>query len=93
MAENKIINEDDISEKFTFSKEYDLGDEKINEMTMREPTLKEMASINSIKDPVEGTNQLIRILSGKDTITNDEFGAMRFRDYVKLQGFIEGLPQ
>ena len=83
MAEEVIV---------TFSRNYKLGNQDVNQIALREPLVKDMELIEGhVGSAISSQNQLIRVLSGLDTATDAQFGLMAYKDYVKVQDALEGL--
>jgi len=75
-----------------FENEQTLGDMKVKEVELREPTFGDMRMVQKIDDDVERQSQLIRRLADGSLkgITNEEFDAMPWKEYKKLSEAAEG---
>lgn len=67
-----------------------LGGEKRKNIELREPLFKDVRMVSKVGDEIEMQNQLIRRLSGIDTITDEEFDNMPYAEYKKIAEVIEG---
>jgi len=76
----------------TFSRKYMLGGKEVEKIALREPLVKDMELLEGhVGSAISSQNQLIRVLSGLDTATDEEFGLMSYKDYVKVQDALEAL--
>ena len=75
-----------------FENEQTLGDMKVKEVELREPTFGDIRMVQKIDDDVERQSQLIRRLADGSLkgITNEEFDAMPWKEYKKLSEAAEG---
>ena len=75
-----------------FENEQTLGDKKVKQVTLREPTFGDVRMVQKITDDIERQNQLIRRLADKEIqgITNEEFDAMPWSEYKKFSEAVEG---
>jgi len=75
-----------------FENEQTLGDMKVKEVELREPTFGDIRMVQKIDDDVERQSQLIRRLADGSLkgITNEEFDSMPWKEYKKLSEAAEG---
>lgn len=67
-----------------FGYEAVLNGSKKESVTFRRPKTKEIRSAEACKDGYEQTNQLTRVLTGLNEITNEEFDELDYEDYANL---------
>ena len=81
-----------MAEQIKLSQKYQLGGKEVDTVELREPLVKDMELISQDEEnPIKSQNQLIRILSGLDSATDEEFGLMKYKDYIRIQNVLEGL--
>jgi hypothetical protein len=77
--------------KVKFDEDVILEGRATRELTLRKPKVKDIRISQKAGDEIEAEMQLIRLLSGKETITTEEFDEMPWSEYQKIQKAIEGL--